>query len=255
VTVGAVFVVSGAGKSTNHESELASSKACHLPALDTFVYLTGMIELVGGLLPPRSRGSGVRRHGCSRADRPDCTVANLSDLTALPYQTVLGGLSATGGCDWGRFCWAAWSRPCRIWPSICCSGTLVPAGCGGDGKDGTGRWLPGARLSCGVAGVRARRPQRGASRVQPGRDADSVAFAPEHIRASSRKRGTSMPRLCSVRAPGRWAGLAAAGSRHIRRLPRRHPWPPGRGPVHAGRCWDCSASLRLWAGRPGFDGS
>jgi hypothetical protein len=163
VTVGAVFVVSGAGKSTNHESELASSKACHLPALDTFVYLTGMIELVGGLLPPRSRGSGVRRDGCSRADRPDCMVAGLSDLTALPYQTVLGGLSGTGGCDWGRSCWggvvpAVQSMafhllqrdvsPCRMWR-------------GWQGWD----WSVVVRRPAvlRVAGVRARRPQRGAS--------------------------------------------------------------------------------------------
>jgi DoxX len=53
VAGGAVFIVFGAGKFTNHASELASVNTYHLPAPDPFVYLIGVIELAGGLLPPQ----------------------------------------------------------------------------------------------------------------------------------------------------------------------------------------------------------
>ena len=55
VAGGAVFIVFGVGQFTNHASELASFNTCHLPAPDPFVYLIGVIELVGGLLPPQPR--------------------------------------------------------------------------------------------------------------------------------------------------------------------------------------------------------
>jgi putative oxidoreductase len=47
---GAVFVVFGAGKFINHESELASFHQYGLPAADAFVYVIGVVELVGGVL-------------------------------------------------------------------------------------------------------------------------------------------------------------------------------------------------------------
>ena len=47
---GAVFVVFGAGKFTNHASEVASFHQYGLPAADAFVYVIGAVELVGGLL-------------------------------------------------------------------------------------------------------------------------------------------------------------------------------------------------------------
>ena len=47
---GAVFVVFGAGKFTNHASELASFHQYGLPAADAFVYVIGVVELVGGVL-------------------------------------------------------------------------------------------------------------------------------------------------------------------------------------------------------------
>ena len=47
---GAVFVVFGVGKSTNHASELASFHQYGLPAADAFVYVIGVVELVGGML-------------------------------------------------------------------------------------------------------------------------------------------------------------------------------------------------------------
>ena len=50
VAGGAVFVVFGAGKFTNHESELASFHQYGLPAADAFVYVIGVIELLGGVL-------------------------------------------------------------------------------------------------------------------------------------------------------------------------------------------------------------
>ena len=45
-----VFVVFGAGKFVNHASELASFRHYALPAPEVFVYVIGMLELVGGLL-------------------------------------------------------------------------------------------------------------------------------------------------------------------------------------------------------------
>jgi putative oxidoreductase len=47
---GAVFVVFGAGKFTDHASELASFHQYGLPAADAFVYVIGVVELVGGVL-------------------------------------------------------------------------------------------------------------------------------------------------------------------------------------------------------------
>jgi putative oxidoreductase len=47
---GAVFVVFGAGKFTNHASEVASFHQYGLPAAETFVYVIGVVELVGGVL-------------------------------------------------------------------------------------------------------------------------------------------------------------------------------------------------------------
>lgn len=47
---GAVFIVFGVGKFTSHASELASFRAYDLPAPDAFVYLVGVIEILGGLL-------------------------------------------------------------------------------------------------------------------------------------------------------------------------------------------------------------
>jgi uncharacterized membrane protein YphA (DoxX/SURF4 family) len=45
-----VFVVFGAGKFVNHASELASFRHYALPAPNTFVYVIGVLEIVGGLL-------------------------------------------------------------------------------------------------------------------------------------------------------------------------------------------------------------
>jgi len=45
-----VFVVFGVGKFTNHASELASFHQYGLPAPDAFVYVIGVVELVGGVL-------------------------------------------------------------------------------------------------------------------------------------------------------------------------------------------------------------
>jgi putative oxidoreductase len=47
---GAVFVSFGVGKFTSHASELASFRGYGLPAPDAFVYLIGVIEILGGLL-------------------------------------------------------------------------------------------------------------------------------------------------------------------------------------------------------------
>jgi uncharacterized membrane protein YphA (DoxX/SURF4 family) len=47
---GAVFVSFGVGKLTSHASELASFRTYGLPAPDVFVYLIGVIEILGGLL-------------------------------------------------------------------------------------------------------------------------------------------------------------------------------------------------------------
>jgi putative oxidoreductase len=45
-----VFVVFGAGKFVNHASELASFRQYALPAPGAFVYLIGVLEIVGGVL-------------------------------------------------------------------------------------------------------------------------------------------------------------------------------------------------------------
>ena len=50
IAAGAVFVAFGVGKFTNHASELASFQAYGLPAPDAFVYVIGVIEIVGGAL-------------------------------------------------------------------------------------------------------------------------------------------------------------------------------------------------------------
>ena len=50
VGAGAVFVIFGVGKFTNHASEVASFGDYGLPAPDAFVYVIGVLEIVGGLL-------------------------------------------------------------------------------------------------------------------------------------------------------------------------------------------------------------
>jgi uncharacterized membrane protein YphA (DoxX/SURF4 family) len=50
VAAAAVFVVFGIGKFTAHESELASFKTYGLPWPEAFVYLIGVVEIVGGLM-------------------------------------------------------------------------------------------------------------------------------------------------------------------------------------------------------------
>lgn len=47
---GIVFVVFGAGKFVNHASELASFRQYAVPAPAVFVYVIGVLEIVGGLL-------------------------------------------------------------------------------------------------------------------------------------------------------------------------------------------------------------
>jgi uncharacterized membrane protein YphA (DoxX/SURF4 family) len=55
-----VFVVFGAGKFVNHASELASFRHYGLPGPDAFVYLIGVIEIVGGMLLLLASGALVR---------------------------------------------------------------------------------------------------------------------------------------------------------------------------------------------------
>ena len=50
VVGGGVFVVFGVGKFTQHASEVASFQDYGLPAPDAFVYVIGVVEVVGGLL-------------------------------------------------------------------------------------------------------------------------------------------------------------------------------------------------------------
>jgi len=50
VAGGAVFVVFGVGKFVNHASQVGSFRAYGLPAPEAFVYVIGIIEIVGGLL-------------------------------------------------------------------------------------------------------------------------------------------------------------------------------------------------------------
>jgi putative oxidoreductase len=47
---GAVFVVFGIGKFSDHAHEASSFAAYGLPSPDAFVYLVGVLEVVGGLL-------------------------------------------------------------------------------------------------------------------------------------------------------------------------------------------------------------
>ena len=49
-SAGAVFVVFGIGKFTDHAHEVASFETYGLPSPDAFVYLVGVLETVGGLL-------------------------------------------------------------------------------------------------------------------------------------------------------------------------------------------------------------
>jgi putative oxidoreductase len=50
VLTGAVLVVFGIGKFTNHASEVASFDSYGLPQPDAFVYAIGVVEIVGGAL-------------------------------------------------------------------------------------------------------------------------------------------------------------------------------------------------------------
>ena len=56
-----VFVVFGAGKFVNHGSELASFRHYALPAPAVWVYLIGVLEIVGGLLLASGRLVRSRR--------------------------------------------------------------------------------------------------------------------------------------------------------------------------------------------------
>lgn len=47
---GAVFISFGVGKFTSHTSEVASFRGYGLPSPDAFVYLIGVVEILGGLL-------------------------------------------------------------------------------------------------------------------------------------------------------------------------------------------------------------
>ena len=47
---GAVFVIFGVGKFTSHASEVVSFHTYGLPSPDTFVYVIGVIEVIGGAL-------------------------------------------------------------------------------------------------------------------------------------------------------------------------------------------------------------
>lgn len=47
---GAIFVVFGVGKFTDHAHEVDSFETYGLPSPDTFVYLIGALEIVGGVL-------------------------------------------------------------------------------------------------------------------------------------------------------------------------------------------------------------
>ena len=49
-SAGIIFLIFGVGKFANHAAELASFRHYPLPAPGTFVYLVGVIEVVGGLL-------------------------------------------------------------------------------------------------------------------------------------------------------------------------------------------------------------
>jgi len=50
VAAGAVFVVFGIGKFTQHATEVDSFRTYGLPAPDAFVYAIGVLEIAGGLM-------------------------------------------------------------------------------------------------------------------------------------------------------------------------------------------------------------
>ncbi len=50
VAAGIVFVAFGAGKFTDHESEVDSFRSYGLPEPDAFVYAIGVLEVTGGLM-------------------------------------------------------------------------------------------------------------------------------------------------------------------------------------------------------------
>jgi putative oxidoreductase len=50
LVAGVVFVSFGIGKFTSHATELASFRDYGLPAPDAFVFLIGVVEIVGGVL-------------------------------------------------------------------------------------------------------------------------------------------------------------------------------------------------------------
>jgi putative oxidoreductase len=50
IAAGVVFLVFGAAKFLNHGAEVGSFETYGLPSPDAFVYLIGVIEVVGGLL-------------------------------------------------------------------------------------------------------------------------------------------------------------------------------------------------------------
>lgn len=50
LAAGAVFIAFGVVKFTRHASEVASFQAYGLPAPDAFVYVIGVVEVVGGVL-------------------------------------------------------------------------------------------------------------------------------------------------------------------------------------------------------------
>ena len=50
IAAGVVFVVFGIGKFSQHASEVASFDKYGLPSPDAFVYVIGVVEIVGGLL-------------------------------------------------------------------------------------------------------------------------------------------------------------------------------------------------------------
>jgi putative oxidoreductase len=49
-SAGIIFLIFGVGKFANHAAELASFRNYPLPAPGVFVYLVGVVEVVGGLL-------------------------------------------------------------------------------------------------------------------------------------------------------------------------------------------------------------
>ena len=50
VAAGAVFVIFGIGKLSQHASEVESFRTYGLPSPDAFVYAIGVLEIVGGLM-------------------------------------------------------------------------------------------------------------------------------------------------------------------------------------------------------------